>query len=413
MRNMGSLSKLADGFMERFRARISIFLSCFLERKRREMVILPDDVIIQILAALPVKSIGRFKAVSKSWKSLLSSYYFALTHCSLSTSQALCLLLQGPYNDQEMFYASAENFNEFCLCSSKKTGFQHQGLKWVACHNGIVCCLVISKTEGSLFFIGNPLTQREFVALPKLKFQVRYSFGFYFDTINQKFKILAITGSEIGTYLIFDSSIGEWGFPRNQPPYDKYCRGWVLSVGSACYVYSPYTLYTQGIDHLMCFDMEREEWEIIHTPIWLTSSCSYEIQERDGRLCIIQVTLDEIAQAHIWVLLQEKKWVHLMKIDLGQFGFHKLKQLGVAFEELCIRPEFLIGHTFLLNILTIGDHSELVPSWREQVGSWIVAYNRRSRKLGKMVQNARTRFFMYQPTLFTCKMEKDGKIHLG
>ncbi|ERN19878.1 hypothetical protein AMTR_s00071p00048380 [Amborella trichopoda] len=376
------------------------------------MVILPDDLMIHIFAALPVKSVCRFKAVSKSWKKLLSSHYFAITHHSLSTSQSFSLQLQGPYNDQEILYASAENIKD--LCSGKKTGFQLQGLRWIACHNGIVCCLVVSETEGSFFFIGNPLTQREFVALPKLDFHVRYnSFGFYFDPINQNFKIVAITCTETGASLIFDSSIGEWRCPRNQPPNDIDRRWSVVSVGSECYVYSLYTLYLQGMDHLMCFDMEREEWEVIHTPIWLASSCSYEIQERDGRLCIIQLTVDEVAQAQIWVLLQDKRWQQLMKTDLGQLGLHKLEELGVEFGEFRIHPEFLIGDTLLLNmnILAIDGHSD-VGSWR-QVGWWKVQYNIKSGELGKMVQDAQTRFFMYQPTLLTCKKEKDGKIHLG
>ncbi|KAL4183874.1 hypothetical protein AMTRI_Chr11g100470 [Amborella trichopoda] len=208
---------------------------------------------------------------------------------------------------------------------------------------------------------------------------------------------------------------------KNQPPNAIDGRWSIVSVGSACYVYSLPTLYSQGMDHLMCFDMDREKWEIIHTPIWLVSSCYYEIQERDGWLCLIQLTLDEIALAQIWVLLQEKKWVQLMKTDLGQLGFHKLEELGVVFGEFHIYPKFLFGDTLLWNILAIDeffDHSD-VGSGRK-VGWWKVTSNIKSGELGKMVrelrkmvQDAQTRFFMYQPTLFTCKMEKNGKIHLG
>ncbi|XP_061365761.1 F-box/kelch-repeat protein At3g06240-like [Gastrolobium bilobum] len=47
---------------------------------------LPKDLLIQILLRLPVKSLLRFKSVSKSWFSLISDPHFATTHFELSAS---------------------------------------------------------------------------------------------------------------------------------------------------------------------------------------------------------------------------------------------------------------------------------------------------------------------------------------
>ncbi|XP_031284053.1 F-box/kelch-repeat protein At3g23880-like [Pistacia vera] len=49
---------------------------------------LPDDLVRDILLRLPVKSLLRFKCVSKSWLSLISNHKLAITHLNKTSKRS-------------------------------------------------------------------------------------------------------------------------------------------------------------------------------------------------------------------------------------------------------------------------------------------------------------------------------------
>ncbi|XP_058739592.1 F-box/kelch-repeat protein At3g23880-like [Vicia villosa] len=75
--------------------------------------VLPEELIIEVLSILPVKSILRFKCVCKPWESLISDPFFVQKHLHLSqkSNTHLALILCKPhvkticlYNDRDSYY---------------------------------------------------------------------------------------------------------------------------------------------------------------------------------------------------------------------------------------------------------------------------------------------------------------------
>jgi hypothetical protein len=60
----------------------------------------PNEVVINILSQLPVKSLIRFKYVSRTWSSLISSPNFIAAHLKFYSFQHPPYLLFRHYNDQ-------------------------------------------------------------------------------------------------------------------------------------------------------------------------------------------------------------------------------------------------------------------------------------------------------------------------
>ncbi|KAL4183865.1 hypothetical protein AMTRI_Chr11g157220 [Amborella trichopoda] len=360
--------------------------------------ILPDELVTKILISLPVKSICRFKVVSRPWQSLLSSSHFAITF-SLSNTRSLFL------QNNQMFFASAENINN--PSSYTKTAFQHQDLTSMACHNGIACCLVKSIIQDgyfrrdSFFTVGNPLAQKQFMGLPRLAFGVQKIFGFYFNPIDKKFKILVGTRKNCSC-LIFDSSIGRWRRPRNQPNFRIHTPWFMVSVGFTCYV----LCNGENERHLLALDMETEEWEIILTPTGLNDKdCSYRIHERDSCLCLIQVGPHSQEQAHAWLLTEGKKWVEVMNADLTSLLFKKLGRLGVY--DFFASANLFIGDILLMHIQNRRPVNFLSNT---SVG---ITYNTNNARLSEVIEDPNMScVFLNRSSLFTAE-KKNGEIHIG
>ncbi|KAL4183863.1 hypothetical protein AMTRI_Chr11g157200 [Amborella trichopoda] len=381
-----------------FKSPLQYLLKDFQREREEEMGSLsgdmPDDPMIKILAALPVKSICKFKAVSKSWESLLSSHHFAINH-SLSTSHSLSLSLHYQKNGSQMFCASSQDISD--PRSYTRTRFQHQDLCWVACNNGMVCSLIVSKM-GSFFTVANPLIQTVSIPISNLEFHV-YDFGFYFEPITLSYKILVNIDRKVGAFFIFDSSVGGWRPPRNETQIQLKALFMMVCVGSTCYGISS---EEQGERLIMGLEMEREEWESIQTPAKIVEEGFYKIQERDGRLCLVQVIPDSRAQAQIWVLSEGKKWTQLMNLDLKQLGWNKLEQSVVGFADFLLFPHLWIDDRLLLGIKL----SEEVAFNDLYTSDLQVVYNCKSGQFGEIVVDADIScVLMYKPTLFTCQIE--------
>ncbi|KAL4191249.1 hypothetical protein AMTRI_Chr07g79660 [Amborella trichopoda] len=305
---------------------------------------LPQELILKILEELPLKSICKFRTVSKSWNQLLSSpsfipsslsfpkTFFLFENSSLSSPKTFLNFFPFKRNCEEdrLFYAADIEYNKASIC--KETTFQHRSIGISCCSNGLLCFL--SQPEKTIF-IGNPLTQKEFVSIPTPNTQVDdYTMAFSFDPISRNIIIIAFEWNLVDhkkhSLWIYDSAIQNWrSLDVGLPIYDRssshpFCTSHCI-IGT--------TWYALCHQSVVCYDMKKKAWEKIDSPLSLELELMdlnawwySQLLEWNGRLsCVITsgIGLDGIGslKAGVWVFSwEEKKWVQVLRADLKEWG---------------------------------------------------------------------------------------------
>ncbi|KAG9141527.1 hypothetical protein Leryth_019077 [Lithospermum erythrorhizon] len=151
---------------------------------------LPHDLIIHILSWLPVKSLLRFKCVSKSWLSLISSSQFIRIHLSASANDMNLsthkLILQKPYKIVKQCPLSSLFLEPF----SNTLDFDY----YPSSHGGVPLDFSGSVGVYIAIVLWNPAT-REFKTLwldSRSDRDRALTYGFGYDESNDDYKIVGI-----------------------------------------------------------------------------------------------------------------------------------------------------------------------------------------------------------------------------
>lgn len=124
----------------------------------------PDDILIQILLKLPIRSVFKFRSVSKNWLSLISDHSFIPQFVSHSEDSPPFMLIfqMHCYKETLGFVCMGNVINKFAspfLCN------QTEDLKIVATSNDLI--LYQSTYLEAVYYVANPFT-RQRVRLPSL-----------------------------------------------------------------------------------------------------------------------------------------------------------------------------------------------------------------------------------------------------
>ncbi|KAJ0711553.1 putative F-box domain-containing protein [Helianthus annuus] len=152
---------------------------------------LPPEIIDAILRLLPVKSLGRFKSVSKKWNTLISSPQFIKSHLHQTTKLILISDTKSLYSLHLNTDDLSATGKELCLGSPDSPPSRWEQI--LGSCNG----LVLAIDEVDKIFITNPTTKevwevpRSPFALPDDESFVMYGFGY--DSANVDYKIVSIS----------------------------------------------------------------------------------------------------------------------------------------------------------------------------------------------------------------------------
>ncbi|KAL3506372.1 hypothetical protein ACH5RR_031754 [Cinchona calisaya] len=251
----------------------------------------PHELLVEILSRLPVKSLVKFKCVSRTWLSLISSSQFIKTHLEISSNKddfhhrgmifnyPYAPPISPPHLKQCSLQSAldAPSVNEVIGIDFSVNG--RYALVWVVgCFDGLVC---IASVRNGLF-LWNP-SIRKSKKLPDMN--VKYNsgrsilFGFGYDKLNDDYKVVGIfcvfSGAAVSKTLVevYSLKTDSWkriedfkgGFPFD---FGKYVNGklhWAtrndfksrkhswkivsLDLGNETYGEVERLDYGEGVDH--------------------------------------------------------------------------------------------------------------------------------------------------------------------
>ena len=308
---------------------------------------IPDDLALNILSKLPVKSLKRFQCVRKSWADLLedphfkSMYYENFISKMKNNDSRLLLKQQMPSTSQEnLFLLSGERYeNKVKLDWPPPFQENSNGLCiFGSCVNGIIC---LNQVERNVV-LWNPTTE-EFkviplglVVVPGLDFSMRY-YGFGYDQMTDDYKLVRQVHFFLDT---FDS-------PEELPSLPEPVWFWqIYSLKSDCWrkldlemldvEIQPvgFAIYLNGVCHfwgvvgpfqgteevedlLVSFDLSNERF---HTTL-IDRHCCYEFVNRylvvfNGSIATISMVSQD--KCFVISILGEvgvkESWVNLFSI---------------------------------------------------------------------------------------------------
>ncbi|XP_052182642.1 F-box protein CPR1-like isoform X3 [Diospyros lotus] len=199
----------------------------------------PQEVLAEIFKRLPVKSLLRFRSVSKSWCSLISNPQFIALHRNYNMNNP-CILVN--YYPAELYTMHYDN-DAFELCAEVEYPFRRLSRYYqiLGSCNGLICVGSKLDSLASDLFIWNP-SIRKFLTLPTpaITFKScgshRMIIGFGFDSKTNDYKVLRMpyvpgrTGlskvpSEVELYKVelYKLSTGTWtGINAGAPQYEIF-----------------------------------------------------------------------------------------------------------------------------------------------------------------------------------------------
>ncbi|KAG8370565.1 hypothetical protein BUALT_Bualt14G0130300 [Buddleja alternifolia] len=285
----------------------------------------PDEVILQILARLPIKPLFRSKCVCKSWYQLISDKYFTNLYNEISFKNPMVLVeISDSCSESRSSLILIDNcrgVSEFSL------DFIKDRVKIRASCNGLLCCSSIP--DKGVYYVCNPMT-KECRLLPKIRERPVTRFrpdgeatlvGLACNVLTNKYNVvLAGYHRSFGhrperkfVCMVFDSEVNTWKkfvtlqddqfthMNRNQVVFANGCLHW-LTASCSC---------------VLVLDLGSEMWRKINLPNEVTSRSGNRVYllELDGELSMIQIS---DCWMNIWLMedYEREDWYMVDRVSL-------------------------------------------------------------------------------------------------
>lgn len=369
---------------------------------------LPEELVMDILVRLPVKSLIRFKYVCKSWYALIKNPSFISQHLShpYSSHNNDSILVfdrpPGDYNPKVSLLHSDKNFQFFEYVTAPIfDGCLANDIQIYGPCNGIVCLYRRCSNKTVLW---NPATKENRVLpLPPSPFDGSRTTacGIGFDSTRDEYKVVHVLydfqrrGKNVGVYTL---STDSWRKVDTIVPADiisfhfstcvkGFYYWWALDrldeYGCGCYVIISFNLSNEVFQKMLPPPLTRDDGN---------ESLLDKLVELNGSIaaictCKAGAGAAQATSLTIWVRnedgnMSNNKWIAHLTIDLN-FGINRV--LG-----LCKNGDILMegsGIKGRRNLTSYNPHTRQMGNHGEYFESKIVVYKESLVPLSKKIEN--------------------------
>ncbi|XP_049375488.1 F-box/kelch-repeat protein At3g06240-like [Solanum verrucosum] len=267
---------------------------------------LPQDIIMEIFSRLPVRSLFRFKCLSKFWMTFISEPYFVMKHFNHArrnqNSQKIRLV------NQNLSFQYCSSLTSY-LSSVQLVDDVQQELDWPSsdkprsckiycCYNGLALLGINEyKYLGDIkLLLWNPST-RESIILPQTGFSVALDFtcGLGYDSTSDDYKILKVGHQSCSELLSLKS--GSWRKIGKHPSGIYPVRS--STMDSLAFLHGAFHWLGLSLEYVVSLDISKEVYTEIPLPdgMFMVSDVGHiqhGVSVLGGMLCV------HSTQSHPW-----------------------------------------------------------------------------------------------------------------
>ena len=287
-------------------------------KKREGMSNLPRELIVDILSRLPVKSLCRFKCVSKPWRTLISHPDFVKTHLHRAQFKRL-ILTSGDslYSiDHETSFENEVVAVALDYFPLDQNHHQFYHIAIIGSCNGLLCL----KLQPDTFFVFNPATH-ESAQIPDAPTpygfdQAILAYGFGYAPSIDDYKLVKAVNAPL--VAVFSLKTGAWklveGFHYEKPtevwegplPCGTHLNGALHWVFKLC---------GRNECVIAAFDLETDTFREMPVPAISVSGFSTGFLK--GCLCLMDLDFG-LRRRDIWIMKEYgvgKSWTKILIVD--------------------------------------------------------------------------------------------------
>ncbi|KAM7497938.1 hypothetical protein LguiA_022352 [Lonicera macranthoides] len=298
-----------------------------------DYLLLPSELLIDILNRLPLETLLRCTSVCKTWYSFITSPSFITTHLLNNNNNGSYLIVTPSNNHPRKInyyvYHDNESFDE-CVQLEFPIALSHSKFKIFGSINGLVLGLY-----GVLMFLWNPSTRKHLIVPnPDITFNShgchRDCIGFGFDPLNNDYKIVrvvylikksgCVVPPEVEVYELRTHSwrrsvcAGEFSYCINEDVPQAFVNGAVHWIG-----YNSKRVGGIFRNSIVSFDMKTESFGAMIVPDSIAQQRTLSVAVVDESLSLIHMKLESCS---VWMMEEYgivNSWTKKLEIKLRSF----------------------------------------------------------------------------------------------